>query len=953
MISLRLRAAFVGALIAGFALIAGPMPGASAGEFTVRQCEGSSFQGFFGEFRPLGVNDRVDVVNGCSTAGPGKIGVYQDRNGDRLANGEGGQFIWDAPDGVEIFGTVFTARLNNINGIKAQLIGPSGEFPDVQLDEGLPHDGQQRTTRWTDRSRPRNFIIARLSCSQPGGCANAADGTKSYFEVTDVEFKSRDRIKPAVGGSGYLWAWGNDYQWHRGVVAYRIDAGDTGTGVASTYLLVNGLKVELDGIDCSGDQSTYASRFNPCPAYAYRTGVANTGAAPFQEGANLVHFCTADYAASHDDANQTCTAQRVVLIDNIVPAAPIALRPVGGNDWRAENGFEVTWRNPDGQRAMITEADYRLIRNADNSVIDSQTTTLGSEPSLPIIDLPQPGEYRVEVRLRDAAGNLGPPSSTTLRFDDASPGDVAPESPPGWISADELPFEQEIERAEAGGPSGVGGYAFTVSKAGVVEPCPSGVCGPLELSLNDGIDDRTAQLTELAEGSHWLSAVAASGARVSSESAGSTVLKVDKTIPVTTIRGVPTDWVNRPVTLTAEAFDSGSGMVPRAGDNGAPMTAIRAGSSAPYMSPGGSARFTVADEGVTQVEYWARDLAGNANDGQPSGDDKHAAPGTATVRIDRRPPTIEFARHRNPREPETFRAAARDIDSGLDFGIISFRPIESNGEFRELETTAKGSVLSARLPSDDLARGRYLLRAEATDHAGNVGDTTSGGSGLVVELPLKKPVVLTSSFGNRKRAASRSATTYGKSSRVQGRLTRSNHPLAGAPLEVEETFVIGSRQKRRQSRIRTDGTGRYSLSVKAGPSRTVQVRYPGSRTNQRVSSRELSLTVMDQISFRIEPRVLRNRGRVRMSGVVKGKGALKPARGKLVAIQYFDPTRSRWRPVEVLRADRRGVFQYSYRFRTIEYAQRILFRAVSLPESGWPFSPSTSRRQSVIIYPAG
>jgi len=80
---------------------------------------------------------------------------------------------------------------------------------------------------------------------------------------------------------------------------------------------------------------------------------------------------------------------------------------------------------------------------------------------------------------------------------------------------------------------------------------------------------------------------------------------------------------------------------------------------------------------------------------------------------------------------------------------------------------------------------------------------------------------------------------------------------------------------------------------------------------------------------------------------------LRPSLGKLVAIQYFDPSRSRWRPVEVLKADRRGNFRYEYRFRTIDFAQRILFRAASLPEAGWPYSPSTSRRRSVIVYPAG
>lgn len=490
-------AAFAFAL--GSTLCAGPVSGTMAGEFSVRQCEGSSHQGFFGQYLQLGSFDHVDVVNGCFPAGANKIGTYQDRSGSRLAYGDGGQFIWDAPDGLDIVGTVFTSRLNNINGIKAQLIG-SGGVSNILLDEGQPHDGKQRTTRWTDRTRPRTLVIARLECSLTGGCANAAGGTKAFFEVTDAEFKVRDQISPGVGASGAFWDWANDWRWHRGSAGYRINAGDTGSGVASIYLLVNGLKVNLGTIDCPGDRLTYTTRFNPCPVLAYRNGVAATGTVPFQEGVNVVQFCTADYAASQDDANRSCTSGRFVFVDNVPPAAPIDLQPVGGNDWRPENGFDVVWRNPDGQNSGITEAEYHLIRIADNTAVGSGTVSLGADASLPKITVPQPGEYRVEVRLKDAAGNLGAPSSTTLRFDDARPGDVAPEPPAGWISADELPLEQVIERADAGGPSGVGGYAIEVSRSGPVNPCPSGVCQPLELSLNQGVDQRTAKLTERLSG---------------------------------------------------------------------------------------------------------------------------------------------------------------------------------------------------------------------------------------------------------------------------------------------------------------------------------------------------------------------------------------------------------------------------------------------------------------------
>jgi len=88
-----------------------------------------------------------------------------------------------------------------------------------------------------------------------------------------------------------------------------------------------------------------------------------------------------------------------------------------------------------------------------------------------------------------------------------------------------------------------------------------------------------------------------------------------------------------------------------------------------------------------------------------------------------------------------------------------------------------------------------------------------------------------------------------------------------------------------------------------------------------------------------------------MRGRVLTRGARVPASGKLVALQYLDPARGQWRPVEVLRTNRRGRFAYEYRFRTIAYAQRIVFRAVALPEAGWPYRPARSVTRTVVVYP--
>ena len=236
------------------------------------------------------------------------------------------------------------------------------------------------------------------------------------------------------------------------------------------------------------------------------------------------------------------------------------------------------------------------------------------------------------------------------------------------MSADELPLEQPIERAAPGGPSGVDGYAVAISRDAPTRPCQGEVCTPNEMAMSGGADDRVAVIASLPEGDHWISAVAASGARIPSRQTGSTIVRVDKTDPVSLISGVPDQWVDRPVTVVVDALDGLSGMEPRPSeDDGVPLTAVAVEGRTPYESVGPQARFTVATEGATQVRYWARDLAGNVNDGLVGpGGDRHRPPGSAVVRIDTVVPDLGFL-GRNPDDPELVSVAVNDSSSGLDY----------------------------------------------------------------------------------------------------------------------------------------------------------------------------------------------------------------------------------------------------------------------------------------------
>lgn len=923
-----------------------------AGTFTMKQCSGSKHDDFQGLYGSVNGTSLVDVVKGCSIGGRGKIGVYQDRSGPSLPYGAGGQFKWVAAAGTEVIGAEFSARLNDANHIAAQLRGFSGGSS-VDLDGGAAHDGSEQSTGWSDPARPRELVVARIVCHSRNECANAPGGRKAFMEVTDVEFTVRDTVAPEVTYSGELRGWIAASGYHRGSASVKLDAVDRGSGIAASWVEVNGLKLALPSPDCPGDKGSYSTRFTPCPLTATATENLNTAAAPFQEGPNLIRFCARDYASPEAAASRACTPHDLLLVDNRPSAPPVDLRSDQGPGWQPRNGFTLRWEIPAGQAAPVIGAVYLVHDEQTGQQVGSGYFPGPGRTSGGPIEVPEAGAYRVTIHLLDGALNLGAAAHSTIRFDDRPPGDVEPEAAEGWISRDELPITQRVERAEPGGPSGISGYALAVAVDGPSRPCETVICLAPEVTLTGGADSRTGSIGGLAEGEHWISAVAVSGASRSSLEPGSTMVQVDRTPPESEISGVPNQWVNHPVVLTVQASDRLSGMQPLPGDRGEPKTIIAAGDYADYESPGPFATFAVATEGVNKVRYWAEDLAGNANDGRPGpGGDPHPNPGQAVVRIDTTAPLVWFDPLRDPDDPELVEVRAEDTDSGVAQVSIGIRRAGTGEGFSYLPTTGREGSYAARIPSDDLPRGAYELSAKASDRAGNeqTGSETPAGEPMILTLPLKAKTRLSAHFGKRKRKL---RIRYGKRAFVAGRLTSGGSPLPNRTVRITGGFVAGSRGKPVIRKVVTDGDGRYRLRLRRGPSRSVSTYFAGSRKLSRAAGARLRLRVRGKVRFRFKPRKIYNGGAVRMKGSVGFRGALPPARGKLVAIQYFDPGRRSWRPVAVLRTDRRGRFRYTYRFRTISSAQRIIFRAGALPEAGWPYLPSTSKPRSVIVYPQG
>jgi hypothetical protein len=615
---------------------------------------------------------------------------------------------------------------------------------------------------------------------------------------------------------------------------------------------------------------------------------------------------------------------------------PIEIGVDGGEEnWHADPGFAVRWSNPPGAAAV----GYRLLDPSGQPVgpdtrIDWPATAL--RLTVPQVD----GAYAVEVWLEDGAGAVGPPVSARLRFDRSPPQPVVPSIGAEWIGRASFPLTLRVSHPGGSLPlSGIRGYAISVDSAADGEPCEEEICSETETDLRGGIEDDALTIGALPEGTSYAHAVAVSGSGVHSTLPGTAVLRVDETDPATALDGVPGGWSNRPVTLVASAVDGGAGMT-RVGGGPQPFTAIRVDGGSPTVAEGARASATLIDSGVHAVAYYARDAAGNVDDGGRSNGQANHQPESAVVRIDREPPRLAFANAQDPREPERIEASASDALSGIDLsaGSIALRPAGSADRFEALPTRTSETKLSARWDSEAYPAGEYEFRATAYDHAGNAGSTVSRADGGPMRLanPLKIGTKLVAGTGRR---GSR-PVPCGERVPIAGRFTAGRRvALAGEPVRVLERFAQGSRLRERATAVRTDRRGEFSLRLEPGPGRTIVAIADPTDTRQGARSETTTLAVRECVSLRVSSRVAEVGGKpVVFRGRVRSPGAAMPDGGVPVQLQFRLPGLP-WSEFRTVGTDRRGRFSYAYRFADDDSrGVRFQFRA---------FEPAGSRPVAV------
>jgi hypothetical protein len=416
-------------------------------------------------------------------------------------------------------------------------------------------------------------------------------------------------------------------------------------------------------------------------------------------------------------------------------------------------------------------------------------------------------------------------------------------------------------------------------------------------------------------------------------------------------------WVRGSRTLGATARDVGSGIrtleVTVRGRPVAPSRTLRcatagAGSLVVAMTPcprsaTGSAALDTGRapfaNGPNAVRVCARDYGAGAN----------LTCAARTVLVDNLPPAGAF-RAPSRSDPELITASLADAHSGIAYAAISMRPL-AGGAWRPLETRRVPGGVATRVDSSAVPPGRWAFRLVAVDRAGNarVIDRMAGGRPMVLELPLLERTRLTArieTLGHRAR--------YGARPVIRGRLRTETGAGVRTDVAVIERFEPGAEPRRRVHRVETGPRGAYRTRLSSGPSRSVVVRFAGSRRLLPSASRKRKLAVTGKATMRLSRKRLPAGGRVRFRGRIGTVGARVPAPGKVVELQVREQGKRRFRTVgDAIHSGRNGRVRTSYRFgRFYRSPVRFAFRLKVTRQAGWPYrAPTHSRPKRLTVVP--
>jgi hypothetical protein len=346
--------------------------------------------------------------------------------------------------------------------------------------------------------------------------------------------------------------------------------------------------------------------------------------------------------------------------------------------------------------------------------------------------------------------------------------------------------------------------------------------------------------------------------------------------------------------------------------------------------------------GEWTLSLYRRDAAGNADPGYASS--------PVTLRYDPDPPQLAFEPPQVA-DPTRVSVAVTDALSGPAGGSIEIAR-EGSALWQGLVTQLEADHLVARVDDLALPPGTYLMRARASDRAGNEGSTDRrvDGQPVVVSLPLRVAARMEAAIavqrGHRHPVTDLKPSArmrIGEPVRVAGRLVAPD----GRGIADAEVQVLARSEAAPEHPVdvlRTGPDGRFEYATRADSSRTLRFLHAATPTVLPANA-EISISVPAATTARVTPRRLRNGHAVRFSGRLRGLPP--PPRGKLLELQVRFPTG--WQTFRTIRTNSDGHWSARYRFARTRGVVRYRFRARIPREAGYPFETGVSHSVSVRV----
>jgi hypothetical protein len=410
-----------------------------AGQFTVASCQADQLNfstTAFADFATRGMK----IVRACNPEGPGLRGLITANvvQAGSVPRGAASIATINAPAGTTLTTLRWagTARRRDCRYALQLYADVPGGAPipikNIRANQRCSPGTRAQAAGYRARTfdvRGATRIVQRVICHGAPGHDACSARAANYIRTYQAQVGITDGQPPAAAitadtplASG---AWVSASQ------PLHYDAQDN-VGVRSAHAIGGGADGGFDQRSCSmaSPNGAFANPA-PCPNGAGQITV---------DTHNLPEGTQQLVVQAQDPAGNLGTSARVVArIDN-TPPTRVDVAADGGEEWRNQNNFTLSWSNPsETDSAPIVAAMSKLCPAVGGGGCSQGEADGEGIASLPV-QVPAPGEWTVSLFRRDGAGNQDPNAGSvpvTLRYDPDPPQlgfEQSPASDPTLIS---------------------------------------------------------------------------------------------------------------------------------------------------------------------------------------------------------------------------------------------------------------------------------------------------------------------------------------------------------------------------------------------------------------------------------------------------------------------------------------------------------------------------------------